>query len=87
MATIEEVKSELMQAAGSGGQAITQARAASESMDRMIAQLQVVAHGTNHPKVAEAVARAQQCQQQLAQAVILAQAATQAAHDYVAVLG
>jgi 4-aminobutyrate aminotransferase-like enzyme len=53
----------------------------------MVSQLQAVAHGTNHPKVAEAVARAQQAKQLLAEAVAAAQQAAQAAHDYMAVLG
>ncbi len=53
----------------------------------MVVRLQAVARGTNHPKIAEAVARAQQAKQRLAEAVTAAQAAAQAAHDYMAVLG
>lgn len=60
VATIEEVKAGLAQAAQEGGTITGQARAAAESADRMIAQLWAVARGTNHPKVNEAVAQAQQ---------------------------
>jgi hypothetical protein len=87
MATIEEVKAGLGQAAQEAGTIAGQARAAAESADRMVSQLQAVAHGTNHPKVAEAVARAQQAKQLLAEAVVAAQQAAQAAHEYMAVLG
>lgn len=87
MATIEEVKAGLAGAAQEATTIVGQCRAAADSADRMIMRLQAVSHGTNHPKIAEAVARAQQAKQRLAEAVTAAQAAAQAAHDYMAVLG
>jgi hypothetical protein len=87
VATIEEVKAGIAQAAGEANTIIGQARAAADSADRMVTRLQGVAHGTNHAKVAEAVARAQQAKQRLEEAIVLAQGAAQAAHDYMGVLG
>lgn len=87
MASIEEVKAGLAQAAEESHEAVAQARAASESAERALQRLQAVAQGTNHPKVQEAMQRAQQCRQLLQQAAQLAQASAQAARDYTAVLG
>ncbi len=87
MATIEEVKAGVARAANEHDTIATQARAAADSADRMISGLQSVARGTNHAKVAEALARAQQVKQHLADAVTAAQQAAQAANDYITVLG
>lgn len=87
MASIQEVKAGLAQAAEECQQAVAQARAASDSAERAVQRLMAVAQGTNHPKVQEAAQRAQQCRQQLQQAAQLAHASAQAARDYSAVLG
>jgi hypothetical protein len=87
VASIEEVKHGLAQAADEADEAITQARAAADAAGRMIERLTSVAQGTSHPKIQEATSRAQQCRQQLAQAATLAQQGAQAAREYYAILG
>lgn len=87
MATVEEVKAGLAQAAEEGNTVVNQARAAAQSAERMVSRLQAVSRGTNHAKVAEAVTRAQQARQGLEQAIIAAQQAAQAAREYMVVLG
>jgi hypothetical protein len=87
MSTIEEVKAGLVTATEEANAAIAQTRAANDRADRMIVRLQSVASGTNHAKVIEAVAKAEQCKQRLTEAAMLAQAAAQAARDYIVVLG
>jgi DNA-binding helix-hairpin-helix protein with protein kinase domain len=87
VATIEEVKAGLAQAAEEGNTIVGQARAAADSADRMVTRMRAVSQGTNHPKLAEAVSRAQQAKQRLAEAVTAAQQAAQAARDYMGILG
>ena len=87
MSTVEEVKAGLAGAIEEANNAVGQARAATEAADRMIVRLRAVAQGTNHPKTQEAIAKAQQCKQRLAEASTLARAAAQAARDYIGILG
>jgi hypothetical protein len=87
MASIEEVKAGLGQAAERGGASVGQIRGAADSVDQMLVRLRAVAAGTNHPKVTEAVARAEQSKRLLAEAATTAQAAAQAARDYIGILG
>jgi hypothetical protein len=87
VANVQQVKAGLAGAAGEGTTVAAQARAGIAAADRMIARLAVVAAGTQHPKVAEAIAKAAQSKQKFAEAAALAQAAAQAANDYAAVLG
>jgi cytochrome c556 len=87
LASVQELKAGLAQAAGEAQTVTTQARAGADAVDRMIMQLQAVGQGTGHPKIAEAVAKAQEAKQRFAEAAQLAQAAAQAAKDYMGVLG
>jgi hypothetical protein len=87
MASVEEVKAGLAQAAEQQNATLNMIRGAMDSTDQMINRLRVVAAGTNHAKVAEALARAEQSKQRLAEAGTLAQAAAQAARDYIGILG
>lgn len=87
MASVEEVKAALMQAAQQAQQTGQQARACIDGVDQTIAMLQAVARGTNHPKVQEAIAAAEQQKQLLGEAVNRAHATAQAAQDYIGVLG
>lgn len=87
MANIQEIKAGLAASAQEGHTTVWHAQVGMANADKMIAQLQAVARGTTHPKVQEAVAKAQQCRQKLTEAAALALAATQSAHDYIGVLG
>jgi hypothetical protein len=87
MASVEEVKVGLGQAAEQQTATLNMIRGAMDSTDRMIQRLRVAAAGTNHPKVTEALASAEQSKQRLAEAGPLAQAAAQAARDYIVILG
>jgi hypothetical protein len=87
LVSVQDVKAGLAAAANEGNTVAGQARAGIAASERMIARLSAVAAGTNHPKVAEAIARAQQCKQKFAEAAALAQAASQAANQYATVLG
>ena len=60
MASIEEVKAALMQAAEQGNATINQIRAAAENTEQMLTRLRAVAAGTGHPTIAEAIARGEQ---------------------------
>ncbi|MFY1574863.1 hypothetical protein ACN26Z_08235 [Verrucosispora sp. WMMD703] len=87
MASIEEVKAALMQAAEQGNVTINQIRAAAENTEQMLARLRAVAAGTGHPAIAEAIARGEQSKQRLAEAVTLVQGSSEAARRYVGILG
>ena len=87
MASVEEIKAGLMQVAQQAQQTGQQAHACIDGVDKTIAMLQAVARGSNHPKVREAIAAAEQQKQLLAQAVARAHATAQAARDYIGVLG
>jgi hypothetical protein len=87
VASVEELKAGLMQAAQQAQQTGQQAQACIDGVDKTIAMLQAVARGTNHPKVREAIGAAEQQKQLLAQAVQRAHATAQAARDYMGVLG
>ncbi|MFC6018496.1 hypothetical protein ACFP2T_20080 [Plantactinospora solaniradicis] len=87
MASIEEVKAALAQAAEQGNTATNQIRAARNGVEQMLSRLRVVAAGTGHPKIGEAIARAEQSKQRLDEAATLAQGSSQAARDYIGILG
>ncbi|GAB3799349.1 hypothetical protein [Micromonospora zhanjiangensis] len=87
MASIEEVKAALAQAAEQGNTAVNQIQAAAAGVEQTLARLRAVAAGTGHPKIAEAIARAEQSKQHLAQAAQLVQGGSQAAREYMSVLG
>ncbi|ROT33319.1 hypothetical protein EF879_06255 [Micromonospora sp. HM5-17] len=87
MASIEEVKAALMQAAEQSANALNQIRSATEQTEQVLTRLRAVAAGTNHPKVAEAIQRAEQTRQRLAEAATLIQGSGGAAREYVSVLG
>jgi hypothetical protein len=87
MASIEEVKAALMQAADQGNTAVTQIQAAAAAVEQHLARLRAVAAGTGHPKIAEAIARGEQSKQRLAEAAHLVQGGAQAAREYLGVLG
>lgn len=87
MASIEEVKAALAQAADQGNTTINQIRAAIDSTEQMLVRLRAVAAGTGHPAIAEAIGRAEQSKQQLVEAATLVQGSIQGAHQYIGVLG
>ena len=87
MASIEEVKAALAQAADQGNTTLNQIQAATNSIDQMLTRLRAVSAGTNHAKIAEAMSRAEQSKQRLAEAATLIQGSSAAAREYVAVLG
>jgi hypothetical protein len=85
--SIEQVKAGLSAAAGEGQGTVAQAQAAKAGADRMISQLRALAQGTSHPKIQEAIAKAEQARQKLDEASALAAAAAESARAYVAILG
>ncbi|MGC4768613.1 hypothetical protein ACLQ25_06445 [Micromonospora sp. DT44] len=87
MASIEEVKAALMQAAEQGNVTVNQVRAAAENTEQMLARLRAIAAGTGHPTIAEAIARGEQSKQRLAEAMTLVQGSAEAARRYIGVLG
>ncbi|GAB3141272.1 hypothetical protein GCM10027290_13680 [Micromonospora sonneratiae] len=87
MASIEEVKAALAQAAEQGNSTLSQIQAAANNAEQMLSRLRAVAAGTGHPKIAEAIARAEQTKQQLAQAAALIQGSSSAAREYIGLLG
>ncbi|MGI5214639.1 hypothetical protein [Plantactinospora sp. CA-290183] len=87
MASIEEVKAALMQTVEQGNTTLNQIRVAAENTEQMLSRLRMVASGTNHAKIAEAIVRAEQSKQRLAEAATLIQGSSAAAREYVAVLG
>jgi hypothetical protein len=87
MASIEEVKAALSQAAEQGNSTVNQIRAATEGIEQMLTRLRAVAAGTGHPKLAEAIARGEQSKQRLAEAANLIQGGSQAAREYMGILG
>lgn len=87
MASVEEVKAGLSAASSEASGTVAQARAAKESADKMITRLRAVAQGTSHPKIQEAIAKAEQAKQKLDEAAALANAAAESARAYMAVLG
>ncbi len=87
MASIEEVKAALAQAADQGNATLNQIKAAADSTEQVLARLRAVATGTNHAKVAEAIARAEQSKQRLTEAASLVQGSGNAAREYIGILG
>lgn len=87
MASIEEVKAALAQAAEQDNATQQQIRAAVEATEQTLARLRSVAAGTGHPALAEAIARAEQSKQRLVEAMTLLQGSSQAARNYMSVLG
>lgn len=87
MASIEEVKAALAQAADQGNATLNQILSASESAEQVLTRLRAVAGGTGHAKIAEAINRAGQSKQRLAEAATRIQRSAAAAREYVGVLG
>ncbi|MEU3454027.1 hypothetical protein ABZ671_10535 [Micromonospora sp. NPDC006766] len=87
MASIEQVKAALAQAAEQGNATTMQIRAAIEATEQTLARLQAVAAGTGHPAIVEAIARAEQSKQRLIEAMALIQGSSEAARNYMNVLG
>ncbi|WBB54416.1 hypothetical protein [Verrucosispora sp. WMMD573] len=87
MASIEQVKAALAQAAEQSNATTHQIRAAIDGTEQVLARLRAVAAGTGHPSIAEAIARAEQSKQRLIEAATTLQGSTQAARQYINVLG
>ena len=87
MASIEEVKAALAQAAEQGNTTVNQIRAATESLEQMLNRLRAVAAGTGHATIAQAIARAEQSKQRLNEAATLVQGGSQSAREYIGILG
>lgn len=82
MASIEQVKAALGQAADQGTINAQQIRTAIEATDQTLARLRAVGAGANHPLIAEAIARTEQSRQRLVEATALLQSSAQAARNY-----
>ncbi|MET7708963.1 hypothetical protein [Micromonospora sp. NPDC005413] len=87
MASIEQVKAALAQATDQSNTTTNQIRAAIESTEQVLVRLRAVAAGTGHPTLAEAIARAEQNKQRLVEAATTLQGSSQAARQYMSVLG
>ncbi|GIG86642.1 hypothetical protein Pen02_15780 [Plantactinospora endophytica] len=87
MASIEEVKAALVQAADQGNNTLNQIRSAIENTEQVLTRLRAVAAGTGHPKIAEAIGRAEQTKQRLVEAATMIQGSATAAREYASVLG
>ncbi|MGI5213555.1 hypothetical protein [Plantactinospora sp. CA-290183] len=87
MASIEEVKAALVQAAEQGNATLNQIRSAAEQTEQVLTRLRGVAAGTNHGKVLEAIQRAEQSRQRLHEAATLIQGSATAAREYAGILG
>lgn len=87
MASIEEVKAAIAQAADQGNTTLNQIRAAVEGTEQVLARLRAVAAGTGHAKLAEAIHRAEQSKQRLTEAATLIQGSAVAAREYIGILG
>ncbi|MCF0094427.1 hypothetical protein [Micromonospora sp. MH99] len=87
MASIEQVKAALAQAADQSNTTTNQIRAAIESTEQVLVRLRTVAAGTGHPTLGEAIARAEQSKQRLVEAATIMQGSSQAARQYMSVLG
>ncbi|GIG86637.1 hypothetical protein Pen02_15730 [Plantactinospora endophytica] len=87
MASIEEVKAALVQAADQGNNTLNQIRSAIENTEQVLTRLRAVAAGTGHPKIAEAIHRAEQTKQRLIEAATMIQGSAAAAREYTSVLG
>ncbi|WBB90935.1 hypothetical protein [Verrucosispora sp. WMMC514] len=87
MASIEQVKAELAQAAEQCNATTNQIRSAIDGTEQVISRLRAVAAGTGHPAIAEAISRAEQSKQRLVEAATVLQGSTQAARQYISILG
>jgi len=87
VASIQEVKAGLAQAAEQGTATLQQIRAATEAVDQMISRLRAVAAGTGHPMIGEAISRCEQSKQRLGEAATLVQGAGEATRNYSGLLG
>ncbi|WP_422738381.1 hypothetical protein ACN263_03495 [Micromonospora sp. WMMD729] len=87
MASIEQVKAALAQAAEQSNTTTSQIRAAIDSTEQVLARLRAVAAGTGHPALSEAIARAEQSKQRLVEAASTLQGSTAAARQYINILG
>lgn len=87
MASIEEVKAALVQAAEQGNSTVRQIQGAITSTEQLLARLRAVAAGTGHQTIGEAIARAEQSKQRLTEAATLIQGSEQAARAYIGLLG
>ncbi|WP_204000358.1 hypothetical protein [Micromonospora lutea] len=87
MASIEQVKAALAQAAEQSNTTTNQIRATVDGIEQVLTLLRMVAAGTGHPALAESIARAEQSKQRLIEAATTLQGSTQAARQYISVLG
>lgn len=86
MANIEQVKTALAQAAEQSNATKNQIRAAIEGTEQVLVRLRLVAAGTGHPALAEAISRAEQSKQRLVEAATTLQGSSHAARQYISVL-
>ena len=87
MASIEQVKAALAQAAEQSNRTTSQIQAAIDGTEQVLAQLRGVAAGTGHPAISAAIGRAEQSKQQLIEAATTLQGSTEAVRQYISVLG
>jgi hypothetical protein len=87
VASIEQVKAELAQAAEQGAATTQQIRAAIEGTEQVLTRLRGVAAGTSHAAITEAIGRAEQSRQQLIDAATTLHGSAEAARQYISILG
>ncbi|MFY1698075.1 hypothetical protein [Solwaraspora sp. WMMA2101] len=87
MASIQEVKAGLAQAAEHGNTSRQQLMAAVKTLDNMLSQLRAVSAGTGHPLVSEAIGRCEQAKGQLEASADLIHGAGEATRRYAGILG
>jgi hypothetical protein len=82
MATVEEVKAGVARFGDETARQVAQMRALIDSMEQNGALLRGITVGSNHARVAEALARVEQVKQKLNEAAVLAQGAAESARSY-----
>jgi hypothetical protein len=83
VASVEEVKAGVARFGDETARQVAQIRAISDSMDQASVLLRGITTGTNHARIAEALARMEQVKQKLNEAATLAQGAIEATKSYV----
>ncbi|MFY1654552.1 hypothetical protein EDC02_4394 [Micromonospora sp. Llam0] len=87
MASIQEVKAGLAQAAEHGNTSRQQLMAAVRTLDNMLSQLHAVSAGTGHHLVSEAIGRCEQAKRQLEESAGLIHQAGESTRRYAGILG
>jgi small-conductance mechanosensitive channel len=84
MATVEEVKAGVARFGDETARQVQAMRAVAQSLDQAAGMLNAVTQGSNHPRVAEALARVEQVKQKLHEAAQIAGGAVESTRTYAA---